>query len=889
MSKKRPSTEEAGVPQTPASKIIKTEHAPNTPLTGHTFTKELKEWERPAVTEGALNPDKDSLILMQMDADHTVDNEGNPLVRFFGITEAGNSVLVFVHHFHMYLYVPCPANITPEKDNLEKIFGYQGGVLADFLKISVSHPRFISPLRRALENGVSLGATGPFLEFPGVFEANIEYVLRYMIDKGIGGSSWIELPPGKYYLRPPHERVSTSQIEADISWNDVIAHQPESDPRWSSIAPLRTLSFDIECAGRKGIFPEPDHDPVIQIGCVVNVVGMPRSLMRCVLTLGSCAPIGGAHVFSFETERELLMAFRDLIISTDPDILTGYNIVNFDLPYLLDRAKHLKLAGFSLIGRILSTWAAPAGAPAVPPRPSALLLLLLLLLLLGPGPRAPPRRSLYPSIMMAHNLCYSTLTSFSDAQKFGLREDQYIRTPSQDYFVTKDTYRGLLPEILEDLISARKKARAELKNEADPFRRAVLDGRQLALKISANSVYGFTGATVGRLPCLQISSSVTAFGRQMIDMTKNHVESHFTRANGYEHDARVIYGDTDSVMVMFGTEEVGEAMRLGREAADLVTQTFIRPIHLDFEKVYYPYLLINKKRYAGLYWTNPKDFDKMECKGIETVRRDNCPLAKSMVDTCLRKLLIERDQQGAIDYAKQMISDLLMNRIDMSQLVISKSLSKSGEDYAAKQAHVELAEKMRKRDPATAPVLGDRVPYVIIKGAKGVPAYEKAEDPLYVLENNLPIDAQYYLENQLSKPLMRIFEPMMGEKSKSILAGDHTRSIAVSTPTIGGLMKFAVRKLTCLSCKIPLNDQDKTVCSDCSHLEVEVYQKQLRVVDELQGKFTRLWTQCQRCQGSLLTEVLCTSRDCPIFYMRSRVRKDIQEATATLRRFDLSW
>lgn len=136
-----------------------------------------------------------------------------------------------------------------------------------------------------------------------------------------------------------------------------------------------------------------------------------------------------------------------------------------------------------------------------------------------------------------------------------------------------------------------------------------------------------------------------------------------------------------------------------------------------------------------------------------------------MVDTCLRKLLIERDQQGAIEcvrlavalpassraafpspgsppgllsrsfslslarslalppslclthrriarsidsYAKQMISDLLMNRIDMSQLVISKSLSKSGEDYAAKQAHVELAEKMRKRDPATAPVLGDR-------------------------------------------------------------------------------------------------------------------------------------------------------------------------------------
>lgn len=89
--------------------------------------------------------------------------------------------------------------------------------------------------------------------------------------------------------------------------------------------------------------------------------------------------------------------------------------------------------------------------------------------------------------------------------------------------------------MLEDLISARKRAKADLKKETDPFRRAVLDGRQLALKvhwllliyvkliltqISANSVYGFTGATVGKLPCLAISSSVTAYGRQMIEKTK---------------------------------------------------------------------------------------------------------------------------------------------------------------------------------------------------------------------------------------------------------------------------------------------------------------------------------------------------------------------------------
>lgn len=71
------------------------------------------------------------------------------------------------------------------------------------------------------------------------------------------------------------------------------------------------------------------------------------------------------------------------------------------------------------------------------------------------------------------------------------------------------------------MISARKKAKLELKNESDPFKKAVLDGRQLALKISANSVYGFTGATVGKLPCIAISQSVTAFGRQMIEAAKD--------------------------------------------------------------------------------------------------------------------------------------------------------------------------------------------------------------------------------------------------------------------------------------------------------------------------------------------------------------------------------
>lgn len=129
--------------------------------------------------------------------------------------------------------------------------------------------------------------------------------------------------------------------------------------------------------------------------------------------------------------------------------------------------------------------------------------------------------SLYPSIMQAHNLCYTTLVDAVIVKQNNLQKDvDYIVTPNNDMFVKATRRKGLLPTILEDLLAARKRARGELKNETDPFKRAVLDGRQLALKISANSVYGFTGATIGKLPCLPISMSVTAFGREMIEQTR---------------------------------------------------------------------------------------------------------------------------------------------------------------------------------------------------------------------------------------------------------------------------------------------------------------------------------------------------------------------------------
>jgi DNA polymerase delta subunit 1 len=308
--------------------------------------------------------------------------------------------------------------------------------------------------------------------------------------------------------------------------------------------------------------------------------------------------------------------------------------------------------------------------------------------------------------------------------------------------------------------------------------------------------------------------------------------------------------------------------------------------------VYYPYLLINKKRYAGLLWTNTTKYDKMDCKGIETVRRDNCALVRDVISTVLNKILIERSVEGATSYVKSTISDLLRNKLDISMLVITKALTKSGETYGSKQAHVELAERMRKRDSGSAPNIGDRVPYVIVKGAKGAKGYEKAEDPIYVLENNIPIDTEYYLEHQLSQPLLRIFEAIL-PRPEVLLSGDHTRTISVPTPSVGGIMKFAVKTLTCLGCKTPLpknGPSGQAVCVHCKPREAEIYQKHLSIIREHEALYSHLWTRCQRCQGSLHMDVLCTNRDCPIFYMRKKVQKDLQDSQDTIDRFtSLSW
>jgi DNA polymerase delta subunit 1 len=123
----------------------------------------------------------------------------------------------------------------------------------------------------------------------------------------------------------------------------LIVHQPDEDP-YGDIAPLRILSFDIECAADPGVFPTPDKCPIIQIACVGREQGVTDTFAyKVCFVLGTCAHISEARIIECKDEATLLKRWSEFVREVDPDIITGFNIQNFDFSYIIDRCRHLRI------------------------------------------------------------------------------------------------------------------------------------------------------------------------------------------------------------------------------------------------------------------------------------------------------------------------------------------------------------------------------------------------------------------------------------------------------------------------------------------------------------------------------------------------------------------
>ena len=415
--------------------------------------------------------------------------------------------------------------------------------------------------------------------------------------------------------------------------------------------------------------------------------------------------------------------------------------------------------------------------------------------------------ALYPSIMMAHNLCYSSYVM--DEKKYGNVPGityETFRVADRTYKFAQDV-PSLLPSILLELKQFRKQAKRDMAN-ATGFMKEVYNGKQLAYKISMNSVYGFTGAGKGILPCVPIASTTTCKGRSMIEETKNYVEANFP-------GAKVRYGDTDSVMVEFdvgdrkGEDAIAYSWEVGERAAEECSALFKKPNNLELEKVYWPYFLYSKKRYAAKLWTKGKDdkmhMDYIDIKGLQVVRRDNTPHVREVCKELLDVVLTSSDPGPPKELAKERAIELLSGDVPNEKLILSQGLSDtykvggknvsvtSSESVNINQSHVQVVTKMRQRKPGSEPQSGDRVPYLLTKTENPkAKAYEKAEDPKYVEEHGVHVDYHYYFVNKFLNPVCDLLDPLYENVKEEIfgeIINQHKPVKPPKLPSLSGMKK----------------------------------------------------------------------------------------------------
>jgi DNA polymerase elongation subunit (family B) len=391
--------------------------------------------------------------------------------------------------------------------------------------------------------------------------------------------------------------------------------------------------------------------------------------------------------------------------------------------------------------------------------------------------------------------------------KVGTRLCRYAQKP--------DGSKHTLPDIVAKLLAARKSKRKEAEKETDIFRKALLDAEQLAYKLTANSLYGQLGSGTFKIRLQHLAASVTAYGRKQILFAKAAIEKFYgPEAKDPRCSARVIYGDTDSLFVDFGVKDpetglplmgikaVEATMHITEEAGKFVSAALKPPHDFEYDKVFDQFIIFSKKRYVGnKYEESATDF-KQTSMGIVLKRRDNAPILKTIYGGAIQILLNERNVDKAVNFVKSKTMEMIQGKMSLSQLTITKSLSKYKADWVREDikqleqkikgakgddltklriqlnrkqddlkkappypAHKILADRMASRDAGNAPAVGERMGYVYVMPPAGKPVPElqgdRIETPEYIKQTKLEPDYQYYIEHQLMKPLGQLFGLMV--------------------------------------------------------------------------------------------------------------------------------
>ncbi|XP_041950538.1 DNA polymerase zeta catalytic subunit [Alosa sapidissima] len=509
-------------------------------------------------------------------------------------------------------------------------------------------------------------------------------------------------------------------------------------------------------------------------------------------------------------------------------------------------------------------------------------------------------QSLYPSIVIAYNYCFSTCLGHveslgtHDEVKFGctslrvppdllyeLRNDITV-SPNGVAFVKPSVRKGVLPSMLEEILKTRIMVKQSMKaNKGDRALTRLLHARQLGLKLIANVTFGYTAASFsGRMPSVEVGDSIVHKARETLERAIKLVND--TKKWG----ARVVYGDTDSMFVLLKGATKEQAFKIGNEIAEAVTATNPKPVKLKFEKVYLPCVLQTKKRYVGYMYESLDQKDPvLDAKGIETVRRDGCPAVAKILERSIKLLFETRDISQVKQYVQRQCVKILEAKASMQDLTFAKEYrgSPSYRPGACVPA-LELTRRMMAHDRRLEPRVGERVPYVIVYGTPGVPLIQLVRRPLEVLqEPGLRLNATYYISKQILPPLARIFTligvdvfswyqelPRVQKAWCSASGGGAGREESGRKGTIS-------QYFTTLHCPVCDELTQLGVCERCraepQRVAVTLHQE-LRLWESQQDQLLKI---CRNCSGSVERQVPCVSLDCPVLYKLSRVNRQLSK------------
>ena len=511
-------------------------------------------------------------------------------------------------------------------------------------------------------------------------------------------------------------------------------------------------------------------------------------------------------------------------------------------------------------------------------------------------------QSLYPSVMIAYNLCYSTflgrITSWRGMNKMGFteyRRQQGLLNLLKDYiniapngmmYVKTEIRKSLLAKMLTEILETRVMVKSGMKQDkGDKTLQQLLNNRQLALKLLANVTYGYTSASFsGRMPCSEIADSIVQTGRETLERAIAYI--HATEKWG----AEVVYGDTDSLFVYLKGKTRDEAFDIGNEIAKAITDMNPRPVKLKFEKVYHPCVLLAKKRYVG-YKYESKDQVKPEfdAKGIETVRRDGTPAEQKIEEKTLRMLFETADLSQIKEYFQKQCEKIMRGAVSVQDFCFAKEVKLGTySDRGTAPAGAMISTRRMLEDARAEPQYGERVPYVVITGAPGARLIDRCVAPEELLINtHWQLDAEYYISKNLIPPLERIFN----------LVGANVRGWYDEMPKVqrihqqaaaGGrktTLESYMRSTNCIVCSKRFTaDPGVThnpLCPACrERSDASLYTLQSRLTKE-ERRYEEVLSICRSCSGiGPVEEVTCDSKDCPVFWTRMRQLAKVRQERA---------